>query len=187
MKDQFMELLAEPRKVLEWSWNFIAFISLIIAIMAVVTAAELDDTLKGFGFGAIWTMFLIIFLVLLGQYVLGGSARGLVGDVKSKYATPLLTGFWLGTTFMLSVAFFILGCVYAAFDDDSVKTLGAFYIMQFFFLGFFSIYAMLKRSYVYSTSYEGESEVEVDKNSVSSNPEPSNPEWEQNAVVVEPN
>jgi hypothetical protein len=41
-----------------------------------------------------------------------------------------LTGFWLGTTFMLAVAFFILGCVYAAFDDDAVKTLGAFYIVS---------------------------------------------------------
>jgi hypothetical protein len=115
---------------LEWSWNFIAFISFIIGIMAIVTASELDNDLKGFGFGAIWTMFLILFLMFLGQYVLGGAARGCAGSKVSEYATPLLTGFWLGTTFMLAVAFFILGCVYAAFDDDAVKTLGAFYIVS---------------------------------------------------------
>ena len=118
-------------QVLEWSWNFVSLISIVIGIMALVSAGELGKyNLKGFGFAAVWTLFLVVFLALLGQYVLGGAARGFVGEVESKYATPLLTGFWLGTTFMLSIAFFILGCVFAAFETDDVKTLGAFYIVR---------------------------------------------------------
>jgi len=96
--------------------------------------------------------------VILGQYVLGGSARGCAGSKVSEYSTPLLTGrfylkfaienrlrvlttlsehvqiysqgFWLGTTFMLSIAFFILGCIFAAFDHPEIKTLGAFYLVS---------------------------------------------------------
>ena len=118
-------------QVLEMSWNFISVISLVIGIMAMVTASSVDgDNLKGFGFAAVWSMFLVIFLAMLGQYVLGGSARGCMGAKESEYATPLLTGFWLGTTFMLSIAFFILGCIFAAFEEDEIKTLGAFYLVR---------------------------------------------------------
>jgi len=99
--------------------------------MAMVTASTIEgDNLKGFGFAAVWSMFLVTFLAVLGQYVLGGSARGCVGEKQSEYATPLLTGFWLGTSFMLSIAFFVLGCIFAAFDEGAVKTLGAFYLVR---------------------------------------------------------
>eukprot|EP00614_Pseudopedinella_elastica_P009973 CAMPEP_0172587112 /NCGR_PEP_ID=MMETSP1068-20121228/6235_1 /TAXON_ID=35684 /ORGANISM="Pseudopedinella elastica, Strain CCMP716" /LENGTH=186 /DNA_ID=CAMNT_0013382031 /DNA_START=224 /DNA_END=785 /DNA_ORIENTATION=+ len=118
--------------------------------MAIVTASALDDEHKGFGFAAIWSMFLITFLAVLGQYVLGGAARGCVGSAKSSYSTPLMTGFWLGTSFMLAIAFFVLGCVFAAFENQSIKTLGAFYLIQFFFLLGFSVYGLRKREYVYS-------------------------------------
>jgi len=36
--------------------------------MAIVTAASLEDDQRGFGFAAIWTLFLVIFLKILGQY-----------------------------------------------------------------------------------------------------------------------
>jgi len=121
--------------------------------MAIVTASSLEDNQRGFGFAAIWTLFLVIFLKILGQYVLGGSARGCAGQKVSQYSTPLLTGhakcfcwredraltncsfpslsgFWLGTTFMLSIAFFILGCVFSAFSHPEIKTLGAFYLVS---------------------------------------------------------
>ena len=76
------------------------------------------------------SLFLVLFLALVGQYVLGGAARGCVGSVKSEYATPMLTGFWLGTAAMLAVTFFVLGCVFAAFELGAIKTLGAFYIVR---------------------------------------------------------
>lgn len=61
--------------------------------MAIVTASSLEDNQRGFGFAAIWTLFLVIFLKILGQYVLGGSARGCAGQKVSQYSTPLLTGY----------------------------------------------------------------------------------------------
>lgn len=76
------------------------------------------------------SLFLVLFLALLGQYVLGGAARGCAGDPQSQHATPMLTGFWLGTCFMLAVTFFVLGCVFAAFDLGAIKTLGAFYLVR---------------------------------------------------------
>jgi hypothetical protein len=72
----------------------------------------------------------VLFLALLGQYVLGGAARGCIGEPQSLHATPMLTGFWLGTCFMLAVTFFVLGCVFAAFDLGAIKTLGAFYLVH---------------------------------------------------------
>jgi hypothetical protein len=79
---------------------------------------------------ALCSLFLVLFLALLGQHVLGGAARGCIGEASSVHATPMLTGFWLGTCAMLAAAFFVLGCVFAAFDLGAIKTLGAFYIVR---------------------------------------------------------
>jgi hypothetical protein len=50
---------------------------------------------------------------------------------------------------MLSLAFFLLGCVFASSDEAVVEALGAFFIMQFFFLMAFSIFATKKRHLIY--------------------------------------
>lgn len=88
----------EPRKVIEYGWNLINVISTGHCIMALMAALYLDgEDAKGFGFAAIWSMFLIRFMVGIGVYVLGGSARGCgFCNKESEYSTPLLTGFLLG-------------------------------------------------------------------------------------------
>ena len=82
------------------------------------------------------SLFLVLFLALLGQHVLGGAARGCIGDATSVHDTPMLTGFWLGTCAMLAATFFVLGCVFAAFELEAIQALGAFYIVRGMFTSF---------------------------------------------------
>ena len=84
------------RKSLEYGWNFITVISTVIGILAMMAASYLDgEDAKGFGFAAIWSMFLVIFMVAIGMYTIGGSASGCFFKER-EYSTPLLTGFFLG-------------------------------------------------------------------------------------------
>jgi|MDSY01.1.fsa_nt_gb hypothetical protein len=53
---------------------------------------------------------------------------------------------------MMALLFFNIGCVYAASEFEVVKSLGAFYFLQFFFLLAFSIFGFNKRSLLYGDS-----------------------------------
>ena len=89
--------LEDERRTLEWSFNFVSIISLVIGILAIAAASYLDSNdAKGFGFAAIWSMFLVLFFSILGQYVLGGAARGCAGKKESDMSNPVMTGFLLG-------------------------------------------------------------------------------------------
>jgi hypothetical protein len=63
-----------------------------------------------------------------------------------------MTGFFLGFVLMLSVAFFILGCIFAAFQLNEIKALGAFFLIQFFLLMGFFIYGARHRKLIYDES-----------------------------------
>ena len=84
--------------------------------LSLAAASKLDKETgkysRGFSFAAVWGTFLVIFLATVGQYVLGGSARGCAGKREGDYSTPLMTGFWLGKYFLNSKL--IGGCDEAA-------------------------------------------------------------------------
>lgn len=122
---------------LKIAWGFLQVLSIVLFVLACAVADTMDNA--GAGFAAVWSMFILCGICILGSHILGHCGTT---PINSK----LMVGFWIGGMGMTSMIFFILGVIFASFDADQDKALGAMYIIGWIIMGGYAIGSYFKRT-----------------------------------------